>query len=142
MHTLLMDRYFRIFLPLPKTTPEGEVIIIVRGTAYDPSKVDLVTIFKVQTMITDILVLENDNFVIAGVHPIVDLKGGTASHFGSFSPILIKKIMKIFQHAYPLRPKSLIYLNTPSIFGFVMDIVRNFLTEKLKNRVSIEQKLL
>lgn len=109
---------------------------MVRGTGYNPSKIDLVNIFKVQTMIIDILVLENDYFVTAGVHAIVDLKGGTASHFGSFSPVLIKKILKIFQHAYPVRPKSIVYINTPSVFGFVMDIVRNFLTDKLKNRVS------
>lgn len=126
-----------MFLPLPHTTPEGETVVMIQGTGYDPSKTELANIFKVQTMIVDILLIENDNFVTGGVHAVVDLKGATMGHLAGLTPMLIKKILKIFQHAYPLRPKGLIYINMPSFFGLIMDLVKSLLTDKLKKRVNI-----
>lgn len=112
-------------------------MFLIRAGAYDPSKVQLVDLFKLETMIVDILMLESDNFMICGGVVISDMKDGTMAHYVTFTPTLLKKIMKIFQNAYPVRPKGLVYINAPSIFEVVLDLVRSFLTEKLRKRVRI-----
>lgn len=102
---------------------------------YDPSKVKLTDLFKLETMILDIMMLESDNFMICGALGLLDMKGGTMSHYSTYTPTILKKIMKILQHAYPIRPKGLVYINTPTIFELALDIIKNFATEKLRQRV-------
>lgn len=126
---------FRIFLPLPQTNEEGEVIALYRTGCYDPAKFDQISLSKVQLMISEIMLIENDNVIVAGGNTVLDIKGGTMGHFSKVSPMLIKKIMKIYQHAFPVRIKGQFYINVPSIFEFILDIAKSFMTEKVKSRV-------
>lgn len=84
-------------------------------------------------MIIDILVNEDDNFLIAGLQTINDMKGSSASQVNL---VLVRKFLKCFQEAYPLRPKQLLFINAPSFFEMVYNLFKNFLSEKLKKRVS------
>lgn len=127
---------------MPETNAKGQVIYVIRGANYDPAEVDIVDVLRIHTMFVDILMQENDNFMICGVAALMDMKGGTIRHFSTYAPVLVKKMMKIMQHAYPVRPKSLVYINTPSIFEFVLDLVKSFATEKLKRRVSVCLKII
>lgn len=124
---------FRLFLPLPQPTPTGERIIIIRPTGGDPSSYNPADVFKVYGMIIDILVNEDDNFLIAGLQTINDMTGSSASHVNL---VLVRKFLKCFQEAYPLRPKQLIFINAPSFFEMVYTLFKNFLSEKLKKRVN------
>lgn len=101
----------------------------------DPSKTDVLNISKIQTMITDVLLLESDNLTIAGAHCVMDSKGATMAHFAGITPSLMKKLMKIFQDSYPARIKGVVYINIPSFFQLVLDLVKQFMNEKLKKRV-------
>lgn len=137
-----MFSFCRVVLPMQETNANGEIVFVIRSGVYDPSKVELSDLFKLETMILDILMLESDNFMVCGALGLLDMKEGTMAHYVTYTPALLKKIMKILQQAYPIRPKGLIYINTSTIFEVALDIIRNFLTEKLKKRVSFTLKIL
>lgn len=83
-------------------------------------------------MIIDILVNEDDNFLVGGLHAINDMKG---SSLNNVNPVLVKKFLKCFQEAYPLRPKGLIFVNAPSFFEMMYNLFKSFLSDKLRKRV-------
>uniref|UniRef100_A0A182SEE1 CRAL_TRIO_N domain-containing protein n=1 Tax=Anopheles maculatus TaxID=74869 RepID=A0A182SEE1_9DIPT len=54
-------------LPLPLTDgPDAPRIMLIRPGVYDPKQYTIEEVIKVSTMINDILMLEDDNMVIAG----------------------------------------------------------------------------
>lgn len=111
-------------------------MILVRS-AKDMSKLSLSDAFKLYGMIVDILVNEDDNFIIAGVQVINDLKNSSTNHIVHLNPVVIKKFLKCFQEAYPIRPKGLVFFNAPSFFEMLYTLFKSFLSEKLKKRVSV-----
>lgn len=86
-------------------------------------------------MLMDIGLMEDDFAPVNGVRIIQDMKGITLAHMGP--PTVTKKAMTIFQEAYPNRIKGLHFVNTPGFFDMIFGLFRPFLTEKMKNRVSI-----
>lgn len=92
---------------------------------------------KAAIMLTDILLNEDDNAVIGGIQFYLDMKGATVEHLTLYSPSIVAKIAKVIQHAYPVRLKGLNYVNAPSYFDILYNILKLALTEKLKSRVSI-----
>lgn len=58
---------FRVFLPLKNGVEEDAPrICIMRLGVYDPSKYHLGDLIKVALMVTEILMLEDDNFTVSG----------------------------------------------------------------------------
>lgn len=54
-------------VPLPYTeTPDSPRIILVRPAAYDPAQFSIEEVIRVSTMANDIMMIEDDNFVIGG----------------------------------------------------------------------------
>lgn len=101
-----------------------------RPGAYDASVYDLQDIMKVANMICDILLLEDDNFVIAGNTAIIDFKGVTSAHLMQLNPAMVKKLAMINQEASPLRQKSFHVLNTPPGFDVVFNLFKSIMTSK------------
>lgn len=81
-------------------------------------------------MICDILLLEDDNFVIAGNTAIIDFKGVTSAHLMQLNPAMVKKLAMINQEASPLRQKSFHVLNTPPGFDVVFNLFKSIMTSK------------
>lgn len=120
---------------MPTLNDKGERIILFRAI-YDPSKTKQEHVFKTVSIFVDILLNEDDNFVIAGYHSIVDLNLATMDHCTVFSPGTTAKFIKIFREAYPLRIKGVHFIGTPSFFDFVYSLFKNAFSEKLLKRVS------
>ena len=58
---------FRAFLPLKNcTAADAPRICLMRLGVFDPSKYHLADLIKVALMVTEILMLEDDNFSVAG----------------------------------------------------------------------------
>ena len=108
----------------------------MQGGGYDPVKYPVPLIFKVFMMLSDVIFYEDDNYVVAGIGAIQDLKGVTVAHMTAMTPTLIKKSMTIFQDAMPIRPKMMHYINIPSFFETMYNMMKVFMKEKLKQRVS------
>lgn len=93
-------------------------------------------IMKVNTMMMEVLHMEDDNFIIAGQVGILDLSDVTMKHFLQFDPVFIKKMTVLSQDASPFRQKGFHYVNTPSSFEYVFNMFKSFMSEKNKKRVS------
>lgn len=86
-------------------------------------------------MLMDIVINEDDQAIIAGVIFIQDMKGLTMAHLAQMTPAIIKKSSTIFQESMPTRPKQLHYLNLPSFFDTMYQMMKPFIKEKLRKRV-------
>ncbi|XP_015588152.1 retinol-binding protein pinta [Cephus cinctus] len=126
------------YLPLPLTDkPDSPRIVLIRGAIYDPNKYTFLEIFTVNFMIMDLLLLEDDRLDVAGQDTLLDLTGGRVEHVSQFSPTVIKKVVTCFQDAYPIRTKSLHFINTPTTFDLVFAIFKRFMKDKLRQRIKV-----
>ncbi|XP_062554101.1 alpha-tocopherol transfer protein-like [Armigeres subalbatus] len=125
-------------LPLPHTaTPDSPRIVLVRPAAYNTSQFSIEEVIRVSTMTHDIMLIEDDNFVIAGQIGILDLANVTVDHFLQFSPTFVKKMTMMSQEASPLRQKGFHYINTPCGFEVVFNMFKGFMSEKNQSRLYV-----
>ena len=124
-------------LPLPHLeTPDSPRYFLIRPGNYDPAKLSIYDIIKVSTMVGDLMMQEDDNYIIAGQVGILDFTGVTLSHFLQFNPTFIKKMTMLQQDAAPIRQKASHFVNMPAIALTVFNIFQSFTNEKNKKRVS------
>lgn len=88
-------------------------------------------------MFTDILMMEDDNFIIAGQVTILDFSFVTLKHFIQFNnPTFVKKMTMYQQDATPVRQKGTHYVKMPQVALTVFNLFKSFLNEKNQSRVS------
>ncbi|CRK86617.1 CLUMA_CG000454, isoform A [Clunio marinus] len=127
-----------IGLPLPFTEkPDSPRLILIRPGAYDASQFSLPEVFKISNMIQDILMREDDNYMIAGQIGILDCSGVTMAHFMQFNPTFIKKITLMSQEASPTRQKGFHFINTPYGFDSVFNVFKSFINDKNKTKLYV-----
>uniref|UniRef100_A0A1B0DFH3 CRAL-TRIO domain-containing protein n=1 Tax=Phlebotomus papatasi TaxID=29031 RepID=A0A1B0DFH3_PHLPP len=127
-----------VALPLPVTeNPGSPRIMLIRPAAYNPEKFTFAEVMKVGNMISDILLLEDDNLMIAGQIDILDLANVTAGHFLQMNPGLVKKVTILTQKANPMRQLETHCLNTPPGFETLFNMFKGFVGEKQRNRIHI-----
>ncbi|XP_058460978.1 alpha-tocopherol transfer protein-like [Malaya genurostris] len=125
-------------IPLPHTdTPDSPRILLIRPAAYEPSQYTIEEVIRVSTMANDLMMIEDDNFVIAGQIGILDLANVTMAHFLQFTPSFVKKMTIMSQEASPLRQKGFHYINTPHGFEIVFNMFKSFMSEKNKSRLYV-----
>lgn len=81
-------------------------------------------------MICDILLIEDDNFVICGEVAIVDFKHVTTSHLLQLDPLLVKKLAMLNQEGSPMKQRGIHYVSTPPGFDIVFNRFKNILQSK------------
>ncbi|KAH9645182.1 hypothetical protein HF086_005727 [Spodoptera exigua] len=129
------------FLPLKNCAGEDEPrISIVRIGVFDPSKYHLSDLIKTALMVTEILMLEDDNFSVAGEVLIIDMKDVGISVLSQWTPALAKKVISSFEKGLPIRVKGAHILNTPGGFETAFKIFKAFLTDKLKKRIRVHNQ--
>ncbi|CAD0196268.1 unnamed protein product [Chrysodeixis includens] len=130
-----------IFVILPKPpTPDAPIVSIVRLGKMDPNKYNMLDVFGVTSSLMKILLLDNDNAVVAGGQGIMDFEGASMSHFLQMTPSVMKKMVVMGQDASPFRMKGNHYLNTPPGFETIFNAVKGLLNEKNKNRLFVHNK--
>lgn len=126
-----------VVLPLPETeNPSSPRLMLMRVGAYDANKFTVQETMKVSTMINDILMIEDDNFVISGQIGVIDLADVTLAHFMQMQPALVKKMTMFMQDGSPIRQKGLHYINAPKGFEQLFNMFKSFMNEKMRSRVS------
>ncbi|XP_057338254.1 retinol-binding protein pinta-like isoform X1 [Microplitis mediator] len=130
------------YLPLPKTDkPDGPRVILVRGAIYDPKKCTFQEVLKIFFMIMDILLLEDDWLNVEGQDTVLDLSGSRLEHASQFTPAVIKKAVTCFQDAYPIKTKSLHFINAPPTFDAIFAIFKRFMSDKLRKRIMVHSEM-
>lgn len=88
-------------------------------------------------MIQDILMREDDNYMVAGQIGVLDCSGVTLAHFKQFNPSFVKKITLMSQEASPTRQKGFHFINTPFGFDTVFNIFKTFINAKNKTKLYV-----
>ncbi|CRK86618.1 CLUMA_CG000455, isoform A [Clunio marinus] len=126
-----------IGIPLPLTeTPGSPRIFLIRHGIYDANMFTLHDVMKVSTMINDILLRDDDNFVVAGQIGILDLSGVSFKHFAQYNPGFIKKMTLLSHDGSPIRHRAFHYINTPPGFDNVFTVFMSLMNETDRNSVS------
>lgn len=129
---------FRGVLIIPTTTNYiGPKILLVYWRACDPNKISFISLMKVFFMFLEVLLIDDDCAVIAGVHFWGELKCWPLGYILQCTPPVLKKAVTCFQNAFAFRIKGLYCINTPKPAETVCNVVKAFLSEKIKNRVCI-----
>lgn len=123
-------------VPLPKIDGSDEPrIVIHRPGIWDSELVCLEEIMNGFTMLLDILVNEDDNFIVSGCHYIFDYRHAKLSDVPSLT--MAKKLLTASQNSSVSRIKGLHFLNVPSYIVSTVNFVKSFTSEKIRKRVSI-----
>ncbi|XP_068620796.1 uncharacterized protein [Battus philenor] len=127
-----------IAIILPKTNkPADPRVMLMRPGVVDPNKYSITEMMSINLVIQNLLLMEDDNFVVAGGVSIMDFQGASMAHFTQMTPMLMKKMTTAFQEATPIRMKGAHYLNTPPGFETLFNFMKNFLNEKNKKRLYV-----
>ncbi|XP_046386011.1 retinol-binding protein pinta-like [Ischnura elegans] len=126
-----------VMLPLPESDELGRRIFLFRSGRYDPNEFNISDICKVNFMLMDYMLMNDDSFNTAGVVSILDMSDATLAHAAQMSPTLMKQTMKCSQDGYPFRPKKLLYLNVPQFFETVFNLFKSFANDKLQKRIRV-----
>lgn len=125
-------------IPLPLTDGEdGPRIFLICPGRYDPKKYDIVDVIKIYVMLTDYLLMNDDNFIIGGQVGILDLTNVTSEHFIQFKPAFVKKMTLFSQDSSPFRPSCFHYVNTPDGFEYIFNMFKSFMSEENKKLVCV-----
>lgn len=126
-----------IMLILDKPDQHGRALGLVRFGQLNPKKYDILDVMKVNTIISEIIMLENDRAVVAGMVSVIDCQGITLDHMMAMTPSLMKKAVKITEDGFPLRPKAIHYINAPSAMESFFNLFKSFMKKKLADRLHI-----
>ncbi|KAK4297854.1 hypothetical protein Pmani_029763 [Petrolisthes manimaculis] len=126
-----------LMFPLPGYDPQGRKVIFGRLGGWNPAQVKAEDLFRAASMLFDVLFLEDEQTTITGIVQANDMTGLTLQHVSALPLPLVRKVLKTWQEGYPLRPKSVHYINTHSAFDTLYNLFRPFMKEKMKKRIHI-----
>jgi CRAL/TRIO domain len=119
---------------LPNTaTPDGSRLVILRPSAYDPEKYRMEDIVRVGLMIAEMMMQDDDNFVVAGQVAVCDVKGLSMGHIAQATTTMMRKISMITIDASPYRTQTVHYINLPAAFNYIFGFAKNFFGEAKLN---------
>lgn len=124
-----------VVLPLPLEGPGAPRLLLFRISAYDPAEVSAEEVTKVFLMVLDILLMEDDNLGVAGQAIVGDLSGVTLQHLIQLHPAFLKKGIMLIQDGSPIRQKGINYINAPTAFLQIFNLIKSFMNEKMRSRV-------
>ncbi|XP_071441306.1 retinol-binding protein pinta-like [Hetaerina americana] len=125
------------FLPLLGKTESGQQVALVRAAVHEPRKHKQNDLFKTSNMIVDLILHEDELISVYGIIAVVDLKGVTLGHALQMTPSVIWKAVHAWQDCYPVRIKSINFINAPSYVDVVLNIFRRFMNKKMAQRVFV-----
>lgn len=126
-------------MPNPLGGGDGPRLTLIRPGIYDPKKYAFNEVIKMAGAVTDIMMVEDDNCIVSGTVGILDLANVTMDHFLQFDLSLMKKMTVLSQEGQPFRQKGFHYINAPSTFESIFNILKGFMSEKNKQRVNFHK---
>ncbi|KAF5296117.1 hypothetical protein FQA39_LY02751 [Lamprigera yunnana] len=127
------------WLPFPKAKdPKVPRVLYLSAESLNSLEVNVVNVMKVNFMIIDILMNEDDSFIIAGHQLFHNLKGVSLNHILQITPSFLKKSATCLRDAYPLRPKELHFIN---LTNSIETLIKPFFSGKNLQRLKFHSEL-
>ena len=134
-----------VFMPLQGFDRLGRYSILVRMGKVIPATMSAEDCYKVLIMIFNMVIEGNIQSQTKGMAIVMDLDGMGTSHSSLLNPTLVKKLLVVFQEAFPmdndilLELSSIYFLNMPKILEKLIMVVLSFL-KKYKSVVKFQDK--
>jgi len=112
----------------------GRLVTLSRSGKVNPSKMKLDDLIRTSLMVMAVARANEQQSVIRGLVQVQDMDGLGTHHISLFNITTIKKLVKMGESAWPLRPKMAHILNRPSIMDTVADMVKGLQKEKMQRR--------
>ncbi|XP_058803014.1 retinol-binding protein pinta-like [Phymastichus coffea] len=125
-----------VLLPLRKVDEDGRLVVVIRVAAHDPRKHKQSDVLKAGMMVLDLAAREHVHSSIYGIVALHDMAGVQLAHALQVTPTVVKRLVGAWQ-SYPNRVRSLDYVNAPAHVNVVLNIFRQFMTKKLKDRIHV-----
>lgn len=125
---------------MPGLTPDGKRVIVMTGYAKEVEAQHVPDMMKLALMVGDIR-LEAETTGVAGDVYVFDASIANAAHFAKFTPTVVKKFLVCVQEAYPVKLKEVHVINASSLVDTIIQWVKPFLKEKIRNRIHVHQNL-
>lgn len=74
---------------------------------------------------------------VYGCAVFIDMINPTMRHILQYRPYILMNMVHMWQSCYPLRYQTVNVFNAPAILDVIVNIVRSFMTEKIKNRFHV-----
>ena len=129
----LLKRGFVHILPQPDA--KGRRIVWLRYAVWNPDEEPITDLFKA-TLLNLEYVVQDEKTQINGIVLLQDFNGVGWKHVRHFNRDRMKTLIFIVQEAFPIRLKGMHIVNAPSFMQYMFGIIKLFLKEKLKQRVS------
>ncbi|XP_046459127.1 retinol-binding protein pinta-like isoform X4 [Daphnia pulex] len=124
-------------LPLPGYDHQGRRVVLIRPAAYDPAKTKIEIVQRASFMVFEIMGSEEEQMFITGMLLLFDLSNFGMNHFTAMPLSTAKKLMPCWEDANPIRPKSMNYIHTPSIFNLLTNFMNTIMKDKMKQRMRV-----
>lgn len=127
-----------IYLPLRKCAREDSPrpAIIRAGPLYKHQHA-VADLIKISFMIAEILLLEDDNFTVAGKDILVDMQETGFGLLSQWTPSIAMKSMTCVEKALPIRLKHIQLINSPRGIMAAVAILKMFLGSKMRKRIQV-----
>nr|ATY51919.1 CTD9 [Heliconius melpomene] len=137
-----LQEFLKLGILLPIRREGFGTIVLTRFALFDPSQHKLVDFIKLVFMTMEILMLEDDSYLICGEHALTDMDGVGIGIFLQWTPALAKKTVLSVEKSLPLRLKDnyILVPQASSAFEAAFNLVKTLLSEKLKKRIHIITK--
>ncbi|KAK4010343.1 hypothetical protein OUZ56_019489 [Daphnia magna] len=122
-------------LPLPGYDHLGRKVLLHRPGVNDPAKCRFEDVQRVGFMVSEILGDEDEQMFIAGMVILVDMTDFSMGHITGTPMAAMKKLMPCWEEASPIRPKSMNYIHTSTLFNFINNLISSLMKEKMRQRV-------
>lgn len=106
--------------------------------SFPTDKYHIEEIFWTGIAMNELMLIKDPNICISGLIYIVDYGQATANNFLQTTPNFCKKLVSFLEKSMPLRIKAVYYINTSPVTQTFFKILHPFLSEKLRQRVSLK----
>ncbi|XP_065367082.1 uncharacterized protein LOC135959887 [Calliphora vicina] len=130
---------YSLGIPLPRPLNDHGPRICFMKFEEDVAKglVDFDDLYRVTNAMHEILIMDDPYAGINGIIYVIDLKNITINMASKYTPTFLRKLVQFYEKSLPLRIKGAHLINTPVFFHSVMSIVLPLLSEKLRERISV-----
>lgn len=120
--------------PLAGRDREGRRIILLQSGKLDVEAFTSADGSRAMHLIGQ-LILEEEETQISGLSIICDLVNLKLNQIGP--PNLVHDSIHLLKHSWPARIKNIYFVNVPSIATFPVQLLKSFLSQKLRERVFV-----
>ncbi|CAK1549783.1 unnamed protein product [Leptosia nina] len=128
------------FILPKKAAPDAQSVFLARPGVLDLEKYKVTDFMAVSNVMQRIMLMDDDNTVVAGARFIMDIENVGMSFFMQMTPSMMKKMSIYTEEAIPLRFKGGHYINVGSGFETIYNTMKRFLNEKTKSRLHVHNR--